>query len=225
MHFILSHVTFPGTSQRILRVDFDTSTFEQQDMLRLPHHPRLANAVAKRQAEHLAGRMAACEALRLHGVEDFIPGIGAHREPCWPPGFIGSITHTEQIALATVMPLGDNEHCGIGIDCETIINEQSAQDLADGIINKTERALLQSCSLPFCVALTLAFSAKESLFKALYRHVGEYFDFSAAEVTRIESQKLELVLVTQLGPFPASKKFIVLWNSDSVRLTTLIQHG
>ena len=35
------------------------------------------------------------------------------------------------------------------------------------------------------VAFTLIFSAKESLFKALYPHVGDYFDFSAAEVVEI----------------------------------------
>lgn len=225
MQTTVSHFDFPGSSQCILRVDFDASTLLATDLLWLPHHNRLANAVTKRRAEHLAGRIAACEALSRHGVEDYIPGIGLHREPCWPPGFIGSITHTEHTALAVVIPHCHDGLCGIGIDCETMMDEHSARELAGGIINATEYTLLKSVILPFPEALTLAFCAKESLFKALYRHVGRYFDFSAAEVTRIDGRKLELTLVSQLGPFAAGIRFTALWNSDGARLMTLIQHG
>lgn len=225
MQTIVSHFDFPGTALRCVRVDFDTASFHPNDLLWLPHHNRLLNAVARRRAEHLAGRIAACEALRLHGVENAIPGIGLHREPCWPPGFTGSITHTGNIALATVIVDRNSKYGGIGIDCETIMCEQTSRELAHGIVNITERALLQSCGLPFPTALTLAFCAKESLFKALYRHVGRYFDFSAAEVTSISHYKIELTLVSQLGPFPHGMSFSALWNSDGARLTTLIEHG
>lgn len=225
MQTVLSHFDFPGSSVRILRVDFDANTLQPNDLLWLPHHHRLQNAVTKRRAEHLAGRIAACEALSLYGVKDFVPGIGLHREPCWPPGFTGSITHTEKIALAAVIADRNSEHCAMGIDCEMMMSEQNARELADGIINMAERRLLQSCALPFPAGLTLVFSAKESLFKALYRHVGRYFDFSAAEVTQIKGDRLELTLVSPLGPFAHGMTFTALWNSDGARLMTLIQHG
>lgn len=222
MHYQLSHFDILPYL-RVIRVDFDASTFEPGDLLRLPHRDRLSNAVARRKAEHLAGRIAAHEALRLHGVNDYIPGIGLHRAPCWPPGFTGSITHTDKIALATVIADSPDRRCGIGIDTEIIMNSYDAQDIADSIVNAAERELLNICDLPFPLALTLAFSAKESLFKALYRHVGQYFDFAAAEVTAINAHTLDLKLIARLGPFEAEQSFSARWFSDAARLTTLIQ--
>ncbi|WP_435947496.1 4'-phosphopantetheinyl transferase family protein [Dryocola sp. BD586] len=219
----LTHFIFPGTAQRIARVDFAADTYQPGDLLWLPHASRLANAVNKRCAEHLAGRIAAAEALRLSGLNDSIPGIGLNRAPCWPPGFTGSITHTDRLALATAIPDLPGKRCGIGIDAEVIINTYDAQDIADGIVNPAERGLLRACGLPFPVALTLAFSAKESLFKALYRHVGHYFDFSAAEITAVSAQILELKLVSRLGPFAAEQSFSARWKSDGAGLMTLIR--
>lgn len=221
MHYQLTHFDILPYL-RVVRVNFDASTFEPDDLLWLPHHDRLANAVARRKAEHLAGRIAAHEALRFHGVNDYIPDIGLLRAPCWPPGFTGSITHTDKIALATVIADSPARPCGIGIDTESIINAYEAQDIAAGIVNAAERELLAICGLPFPAALTLAFSAKESLFKALYRHVGQYFDFSAAEITAVNAQALELKLLVRLGPFEAQQSFSARWNSDGKRLTTLI---
>ncbi|NIY47507.1 enterobactin synthase subunit EntD [Cedecea colo] len=221
MHYQLAHFDiFP--CPRVIRVDFDVSTFKPDDLLWLPHHDRLANAVARRKAEHLAGRIAAHEALRLYGVNDYIPDIGAHRAPCWPPGFTGSITHIDSLALATVIADSPARPCGIGIDTEIILNAYDAQDIADGIVNAAERELLAICGLPFPAALTLVFSAKESLFKALYRHVGQYFDFSAAEITTINKHSLELKLIVRLGPFAAEQRFSARWFNDAERLTTLI---
>ncbi|WP_435929415.1 enterobactin synthase subunit EntD [Dryocola sp. BD613] len=218
-----THFTFPGTTQRIMRVDFAASTYQPGDLLWLPHASRLANAVNKRCAEHLAGRIAAVEALRLSGVNDYIPDIGPHRAPCWPPGFTGSITHTDKVALATVIADSPARPCGIGIDTEIIINAYDAQEIADGIVNAAERERLGACGLPFPAALTLAFCAKESLFKALYRHVGQYFDFSAAEITAVNAQILELKLLARLGPFAAQQSFSARWFRDAERLTTLIR--
>ena len=43
------------------------------------------------------------------------------REPIWPEGFFGVITHTGKIAIAAV---GRKEHtCGVGSDLEQISND------------------------------------------------------------------------------------------------------
>lgn len=221
----LSDFIFPGTAQRIVRVDFVAGTFEQGDLLWLPHASRFANAVNKRCAEHLAGRIAAVEALRLNGVDDYVPGIGPHQAPCWPPGFTGSITHTDSIALATVIPASHTIHSGTGLDCEMILNADNAQNIAEGVINSAEREYLQTCDLPFPLALTLAFSAKESLFKAIYRHVGHYFDFLSAEIIQITDNQMALRLLEKLGPLPANLTFTGYWHSDAQQLMTLIRPG
>lgn len=225
MKTCLSHVDFPGAGLRVCRVDFDAATLQADDMLILPHHLRLANAVAKRRAEHLAGRMAASLALGLHGIRDYVPGIGLHRAPCWPPGFTGSITHTDSLALATVIPERSGEPCGVGIDAEVIMNAYDAREIACGIVTPAERQRLLAGAFPFPLALTLVFSAKESLFKALYRHVGRYFDFSAAEVININDLDVELMLTSPLGPFRAGQVFYAFWQRDGRQLTTLIRCG
>jgi enterobactin synthetase component D len=208
---------------RVFRVDFDAATFQPEDFLWLPHHQRLSNAVDKRKAEHLAGRIAACEALRFHGVNDCVPEVGLHREPCWPPGFTGSVTHIHNMALATVMIDELPLRAGIGIDCEEIMTPQLAQEIYGGIIDSAEKEIFDASPFAFHHALTLVFSAKESLFKALFRHVGRYFDFSAASISKIDDKQVVLILNEGLGPFYKGFKFKAVWESNATQLITLIR--
>ena len=208
---------------RVFRVDFDATTFQPEDFLWLPHHQRLSNAVDKRKAEHLAGRIAACEALRFHGVKNTVPGMGLQREPCWPPGFTGSVTHIHNMALATVMIDEPPLRAGIGIDCEEIMTPQLAQEIHGGIIDSAEKEIIDASPFAFHHALTLVFSAKESLFKALFRHVGRYFDFSAASISKIDDKQVILILNEGLGPFYKGCKFKAVWESNATQLITLIR--
>ncbi|HEY3590530.1 MAG TPA: enterobactin synthase subunit EntD [Buttiauxella sp.] len=225
MQFSHSTFCFPDTAQPIFRVDFDAATFKPEDLFWLPHHNRLSHAVNKRKAEHLAGRIAANQALKFHGIMDYIPGIGLHREPCWPPGFTGSITHSGNVALATVITDNPLQRTGLGIDFEEIITPQVAEDIYGGIIDCAEKELIGTSSFPFNYALTLVFSAKESLFKALFRHVGRYFDFSAVSITEIDGQLLTLTLNHSLGPYQKGDTFIAIWKGDARQLITLIRTG
>lgn len=207
----------------VYRVDFDAITFKPEDLFWLPHHHRLSNAVNKRKAEHLAGRIAANQALRFHGMNDYIPGIGLHREPCWPPGFTGSITHCSNVALATVITDNPFQRAGIGIDLEDIIAPPVAEEIYGGIIDSAEKELIDASPFSFNYALTLVFSAKESLFKALFRHVGRYFDFSAVSMNEIGNQHLSLTLNHPLGPYQKADTFVAIWKGDATQLITLIQ--
>lgn len=216
MHTTLTSFDFAG--QRIWRVDFSQATFQPADLLWLPHAAQLANAVPRRQAEHLAGRMAAVAALRAAGAGTQIPGIGAHREPCWPDGFIGSITHTGHRAWAAAITTPGI----IGIDAETLMDAQTAQELAPGIIDAQEQARLARASLPFPSALTLVFSAKESLFKALFPQVGDWFGFECAHVVGLEANTLTLRLSTPLGPFPTGRCFTLHWRQEDAIIFTLL---
>ena len=58
-------------------------------------------------------------------------------------------------------------------------------EIQDSIIFNNEKEYLQKSELSLVEAFTLTFSAKESLFKALYSSVGDYFDFSAAKITKL----------------------------------------
>nr|WP_320204601.1 hypothetical protein [Cronobacter sakazakii] len=71
MQTTLTSLTFAG--QLLWRVDFSPDTFTPADLLWLPHHAMLANAVAQRQAEHLAGRIAAVAALKARARHSHRP--------------------------------------------------------------------------------------------------------------------------------------------------------
>jgi enterobactin synthetase component D len=125
--------------------------------------------------------------------------IGKHRSPVWPNDVVASITHTKNIALCAAASKRD--FACLGVDIENWLETSSTAELESILIFRGEKKILITCGMSFDKALVLTFSAKESLFKAIYSKVGYYFDFSAAEVVRIEPSKglLELVLRDNLG--------------------------
>lgn len=131
---ILAHHTLHG-------VTFEPDTFHEHDLLWLPHHAQLARAGRKRKAEHLAGRIAAVQALREWGHKN-VPGMGEQRQPLWPEGLSGSISHCATTALAVV------SHQPVGVDIEAIFTAQTAAELAGSIVTETEKARLAGSGLP-----------------------------------------------------------------------------
>lgn len=188
--------------------DFDPDMFAATGIL-CP--PRIARSVRKRQAEFFFGRLAARQALaatadQLGPVEI---GIGNARQPLWPGGVIGSITHDHRFAAATA-ETGSRRN-GIGIDIERIIEPDQSCSLLDTIVDKQEMGTVRAHAeaWPSTVLLTLAFSAKESLFKAAYRTVGHIFDFGAAHVISLDpvAGRLRLKLTQRLcGDFVAGQE-------------------
>jgi 4'-phosphopantetheinyl transferase EntD len=53
------------------------------------------------------------------------------------------------------------------------------------IVSPAEKQTLLESGLPFATALTLAFSVKESLYKALFPILRQAMDFRAAEITAL----------------------------------------
>lgn len=175
-----------GCDVQLLRYDaaaFDPSAFASA-AIAMP--ATIQRSVQKRQAEFFYGRLAAALALREQGCADTGVAIGPMREPVFPPGLVGTITHTATVAAAAVLP----GHCcrGLGIDIEQPIAANSIDSVEQLALSPGERALLQDLPqlLPYPVALALVFSAKESFYKALARTVGRIFDFSALRLQAID---------------------------------------
>ncbi len=162
--------------------------------------PTLANAVLKRKVEFAAGRYCARQALRAlgyDGQETLV--IGQHRAPIWPDGFVGSISHGDGYALAVVA--SNQDWSGIGIDIERFLDHDAAQPLVPHLMNVAELAIGIAAGMSLEHWLTLVFSAKESLFKALYPYVGRYFNFLDVEVNALLGLGgLTLQLLTTLSP-------------------------
>ncbi|TDB53674.1 4'-phosphopantetheinyl transferase family protein [Photorhabdus khanii] len=189
---------------------FDLSHYHDElfEQLNLPFPATLAKAVNKRRAEYLAARYCARQLLAQLGQPEFNLLSGHDRAPIWPKDICGSVSHSSHCAIVLAAPQTDNRL--IGVDIEAIVNRQNMDEITKMIVNDREIQLLKHCHLPFEQAFTLAFSVKESLYKALYPQVKRFFGFEAAEITALslENNAITLALRETLTPhYPAGTVF------------------
>lgn len=192
-------VPLPGTV--FLSTRFDPALLNAGDFQRsaVPPPPSIQRSVAKRQAEFLAGRLCAREALQRLDNLDCIPAIGEDRAPIWPGHISGSITHSTGHAAAIV---GHKTHWrGLGMDLENLLTLERAERLAGEILTANE--LQRMAAIPreqHGLLVTLTFSVKESLFKALYPIVHKRFYFEHAELLDwSQAGRVRLRLLTDLS--------------------------
>lgn len=184
----------------ICLVAFDSAAYRDAlfTQLSIAFPDGLRSAVAKRRADYLAGRYAARQLLQNAGCESAVT-IGADRAPVWPAGWWGSISHTDKWAIAILAPYRANLR--LGVDIETL-RPEVMREIATTFTTASERNLLVTPSLPYETALLIAFSAKESLFKALYPQVQHIFGFEAARLCELNPQqnRFTLELTMPLAP-------------------------
>lgn len=147
----------------------------------------LPKATSKRQAEFLAARLCARKALLIQTGLASLPAQQENsRIPLWPAQSCGSMSHSHSLAAALV---GDSHTWqGFGLDIEKPLSLKRAQRLAKSILTTAEHdtyALLDSTQQ--AIYLTVVFSFKESLFKALNPLTGSYFSFQDAQVRSLSS--------------------------------------
>lgn len=210
---LTSHFPLPFAEHRLHLVDFEASSFHEHDLLWLPHHALLRSAGRKRKAEHLAGRIAAVHALREAGIRT-VPGIGDKRQPLWPDGIFGSISHCASTALAVI------SRQRVGVDIEKIMNQPTAAELASSIIDSDERHILQASPLPFPLALTLAFSAKESVYKAFSDHA-TFPGFDSAKITSLTATQISLHMLPAFAVTLAERVIPIRWLQYGDAVITL----
>jgi 4'-phosphopantetheinyl transferase EntD len=155
-------------------------------------------AVLKRRAEFLAGRLAARHALESLGIGSPTgPGRREDGSPSWPEPAVGSITHGAGRALCAVARRSDFR--SLGIDAERLLDDAAKQELLERICAGDERRVLAQLPLSEPQGVSVAFSAKESLFKCLYPFVGKYMDFAAARVVSVTARRDQGGLIGELG--------------------------
>jgi len=210
-----THCTFTLAAHTLHQIDFDPKSFTEADLLWLPHHHKLAHAGRKRKAEHLAGRLAAFHALQEYKIRQ-IPDIGDSRQPLWPDGFYGSISHCGTSALAVV------SQEPIGVDLETCFSEVMCGEVAGSIVTAEEKKVLNASGLPFPLALTLAFSAKESAFKAFSFMATGLPGFASAEVVSLDTLSISLQLTDTFSPALAGERLQLAWLQRGQEIVTLL---
>lgn len=178
---------------------FNLSLFDYYS-IKLPSN--MEESAKKRQAEYLASRYATSIALKNFGFENFHLKNTLERAPIWPVSIVGSLSHTSQQTIV-VCTKDCLTSLIIGIDIERIINEDDCIKFSNYIINESELKNMSSIKLPFNIKLTLAFSLKESLFKAIYPKFKLFMDFNLFEILELnlESSSAYLCLMADFPPY------------------------
>lgn len=185
----------------------------------------LINASIRRQAEFLAGRVSAKKAMEMLDFPYSHIDINNNRAPIWPSGLVGSISHHKNSACC-VVALTKN-YRGVGVDIEICMNSDAAAEAMDLILDSEEQKFLSRQPIAFEFLVTLAFSAKESLFKALFPEVNRYFDFLEARIISLDIQngRLVLQLKTNLTPILHSGcSFVARYRIKDSEILTLVSY-
>jgi 4'-phosphopantetheinyl transferase EntD len=139
----------------------------------------VARAVPKRVAEFAAGRACARVALEQLGVASFTLHVGADREPLWPAGITGSITHTA--GFCGVVAAQQQRIASLGIDAE--VQRAVRAELRRAICTPAEEEQLQQLSPARAADLaTVVFSAKEAFFKCQFPLTHQWLNFHDVSV-------------------------------------------
>ena len=134
----------------------------------------VSRAVAKRLQEFAAGRACARQALAAFGLPDVAVPAAPDRQPVWPDGFVGSITHTTGFCAAAVAARTSMR--ALGLDSEIV--GAPTPDLWSTLCRPAELAWIDSlAAAQRPAAVTLVFSAKEAFYKCQYPLVAEWLDF------------------------------------------------
>ena len=180
-----------GLPVHVLRYDlqrYQPHAFEQAGVA---YPSAMDRCVPKRQAEYLFGRLAARRALADIGCTGAQVGTGPQREPLWPEGILGAITHTDRHAAATAVQAGSLR--GVGIDIEAALRPDAVASTEQYAVDAREQAVLRAqAALAYPLALAIVFSAKESIYKALFPTVRRYFGFEAVRIDALDAERGEV---------------------------------
>ena len=138
----------------------------------------IRGAVNSRKASFLAGRYCVQTIFDRLGVK-FEVAMASNRAPIWPAGYTGSITHTKDRAFAVALP--SSQMTSIGVDIERIMSLEKAKKIEGQIIDDQESAILGIED--FGMKVSLAFSAKESVYKCIAPMTGRFYNFSDVHIT------------------------------------------
>lgn len=200
-----------------------------------PLPPALRRAAPARQREFAAGRAAAAAALAtLAGRtplplsdDDMVVAMAVGGAPRWPAGVAGSITHTRAVAWCAVADAA--RIAAVGIDLEPVVAPARVAAVQHAVTHPGELTGHRwPPAFDACTRLTLAFSAREALFKCLAPLSGRHFDYLDVEVVEVDvaggsavsgaSGSIVLRLATSLTPaWPAGA-------CVGVRFTLLDRH-
>jgi 4'-phosphopantetheinyl transferase EntD len=184
----------------------------QDDAFVLPSalHPDEAafvhSSAAARRATFIGGRVAlrtALAALDAGGAASARAILSTPRgAPALPSGFVGSVSHKRELAVAIVARAEPTPRTTIGIDVE--VPRRPRVDIAPRVLTPAERAALAAIDRAARDAeLLFLFAAKEAIYKALDPWVQRLVSFQEVEIVTGPDggRRARLELKRGEGPF------------------------
>ena len=176
-------------------------------------------AVPTRRESFARGRAAAHSALRAIGLDHGPILSGPGREPVWPRGARGAVSHAAGVGVALVAPMAFTD--GVGVDIE---EQHRVPDLWEHVPRPEERRWLDDLDETDREAAILGmFSAKESVFKAFFPRVRSFFGFEQASLTPTPSGFVGRLMHDLDDDYPRERTFEITcaWFGDLV-LTSVV---
>jgi enterobactin synthetase component D len=180
------HLNVPKVSCYALPLDTCT-TMETYLSHILPQN--LSSSPTNRKQEFLAGRVCAMKAAELIGIQISDIPTAKNREPVWPSGIVGSISHSNVMAVSCIAKSSD--FISVGIDTESLIVEETIKAIKNAIALPSEISFLEESlkGIDFDLKYTLLFSMKEALYKAIYPLNKEFIDFHDVSLISLSIEK------------------------------------
>ncbi len=150
---------------------------------------QITGVCKKRATEFTAGRNCARQALRIAGGGSPAIPSDSKRRPIWPPGFTGSISHTDSLYCAAVAP--QTTIPALGTDIEFLQKNISIRTLQRFCTQEEWQWVTQS-NEPLVPALTI-FSIKESIYKALQQYTNVFIGFHDISLIHKKNTSLNTV--------------------------------
>lgn len=167
---------------------------------------------AMRKLSFSSGRRCVRAAQHALALAPF-PVCRAAREPIWPGGCVGSISHSSDIAVAVV----SKTTAGIGVDLESA--SRVTEKIWPSVFTQSEQTWLNQAP-SFCA--DIMFSAKEAGYKAIFPHGRKFIGFHEAEIDLDLSR--QQFRITYLGGHEPNKLLdsgVGYWHRASDHVLTI----
>ena len=185
------------------------------------------NSVSRKE-HYRSGRICAGEVLsKLGTLGQPVLRDPQTREPLWPEGISGAITHSGKWAAAAAGKTSDVS--GIGIDLEDL-ERRVDHKISRHVCLPEEQKWLQECGEDFLEQnLKIIFSAKESIFKAFFPYTRTYLHFHDARILMeqplFQKSKSDSLSEKEKISNPANFEFEYLMLNEKVIRQTGISEG
>lgn len=144
----------------------------------------IAKAVDKRKREFRAGRNCAHSLFKEHNINCDALLKGKQREPAWPDGWVGSISHTAGLCIVAIARSEDFQSIGLDVEQATPLSDETRAIICrkEEIDATTRLQFLPGNRFAGSSLDKLIFSAKESIHKTYFPINFHTLDFLDARI-------------------------------------------